>query len=169
MYRFYGPAVGRYISADPIGRGRTLGVYEYAVSSPVKWSDALGLEPSDDNEGGVSGALRGADRAIREFGNAVIEEVFERMKDWVANQNQGTRRLKCELEREACVGNIPSDTCPAAEQQRMADECLHQYEDCAAGRSQSGVLGPTPSDSSRSDVPSAGGDFGRGRGPKIRK
>ena len=43
--RYYSPAIGRYISSDPIGVDGGLNTYNYADASPVMYAD-----PEDDND-----------------------------------------------------------------------------------------------------------------------
>lgn|GEM_PF-4336285 len=59
-HRYFDPAVGRYISADPIGQfGLQAGggfsvptagvnVYTYALANPLRWIDPLGLYGTND-------------------------------------------------------------------------------------------------------------------------
>lgn len=43
--RYYDPAVGRFISEDPIGIGGGMNLYAYAGSDPVNGRDPFGLDP----------------------------------------------------------------------------------------------------------------------------
>lgn len=52
-HRYYDPALGRYITSDPIGSGGGLNVYLYANSAPAVYMDNEGLM-------GVAGAVAGA-------------------------------------------------------------------------------------------------------------
>ena len=42
-HRFYDPATGRYISADPVGLDGGMNLYSYANSNPVNFADPMGL------------------------------------------------------------------------------------------------------------------------------
>jgi hypothetical protein len=42
-HRFYDPATGRYISADPIGLEGGINLYGYALQNPIYWIDPWGL------------------------------------------------------------------------------------------------------------------------------
>jgi RHS repeat-associated protein len=55
--RFYHPAMGRFISEDPIGFDGGLNLYAYCGGDPVNFSDPLGLSPEDwsANIGGPNG------------------------------------------------------------------------------------------------------------------
>lgn len=44
LYRAYNPAVGRWISRDPIAEEGGLNLYQYVFNNPTQWKDALGLE-----------------------------------------------------------------------------------------------------------------------------
>jgi RHS repeat-associated protein len=50
-YRFYDPAVGRFISKDPIGLVGGTNLYQYSPN-PVHWIDPLGLAPRGPVPGG---------------------------------------------------------------------------------------------------------------------
>ena len=58
-HRFYDPATGRYISADPIGLEGGLNLYSYASANPVNRIDPKGL--FDDTLGGIAigGLIKG--------------------------------------------------------------------------------------------------------------
>ena len=43
-FRYYDPAIGRYVSADPIGQVGGVNVYGYAWNDPVTWIDPFGLK-----------------------------------------------------------------------------------------------------------------------------
>jgi RHS repeat-associated protein len=42
-HRYYDPATGRYISADPIGLDGGMNLYLYANANPISWDDPYGL------------------------------------------------------------------------------------------------------------------------------
>jgi RHS repeat-associated protein len=46
--RYYSPQIGRFLQTDPLGLSAGLNLYEYASSSPLVYSDPLGLEPIFD-------------------------------------------------------------------------------------------------------------------------
>ena len=45
-FRYYGPSIGRYINADPIGQAGGWNTYLYADSIPTGSTDPFGLKPS---------------------------------------------------------------------------------------------------------------------------
>jgi uncharacterized protein RhaS with RHS repeats len=51
LHRYYDPALGRYVSADPIGQAGGVNLYSYAGSDPLNWFDPFGLtEGSKSNK-----------------------------------------------------------------------------------------------------------------------
>jgi len=42
--RYYSPATGRFLSRDPIGYKNGLNLYQYVLSSPILYTDSMGLE-----------------------------------------------------------------------------------------------------------------------------
>ncbi len=68
--RYYSPALGRFLSADPIGpQGGTLNLYSYVFNNPLNLGDPLGLTP----------ALTIHQQAIQESNNG-IEDVMKAYK-----------------------------------------------------------------------------------------
>ena len=61
--RYYSAELGRFVSRDPIGyEGGSANLYQYVGSSPVTWSDPLGLKldnsPNCEKEKGVGSAMK---------------------------------------------------------------------------------------------------------------
>jgi RHS repeat-associated protein len=46
-FRDYEPGTGRYLESDPIGLRGGFGTFSFVKSSPVRWSDSLGLGPNE--------------------------------------------------------------------------------------------------------------------------
>ena len=44
IYRAYDPALGRWLSRDPLGEGDDLNLYGYAYNDPVNYFDPFGLQ-----------------------------------------------------------------------------------------------------------------------------
>jgi RHS repeat-associated protein len=42
--RYYDPALGRFISQDPLGLNVDINPYRYALNGPTRWTDPMGLE-----------------------------------------------------------------------------------------------------------------------------
>lgn len=47
-HRFYDPAIGRYVTADPIGLNGGINLYGYSANNPISLTDRLGLSWYDD-------------------------------------------------------------------------------------------------------------------------
>ncbi len=47
-HRYYDPAIGRYLTADPIGLDGGVNLYAYVQNNPVNWVDPYGLSYLDD-------------------------------------------------------------------------------------------------------------------------
>ncbi len=45
-HRYYDPRIGRYVTSDPIGLAAGVNTYAYAYSSPLYFTDPLGLDPT---------------------------------------------------------------------------------------------------------------------------
>jgi len=43
-WRTYGPSIGGYLEADPIGQDPDVNLYRYVINNPVNYTDPLGLE-----------------------------------------------------------------------------------------------------------------------------
>ncbi len=68
-YRFYDPALGLYISADPIGLAGGLGAYEYGRSLPHRTVDPSGLVPVTCTVTGSAGSATGSSVKGRDVGD----------------------------------------------------------------------------------------------------
>jgi RHS repeat-associated protein len=55
-HRYYDPAIGRFITRDPIGWAGGLNLYGYVGNDPVNAVDPSGLSPWDDFKGGAKAA-----------------------------------------------------------------------------------------------------------------
>jgi RHS repeat-associated protein len=49
VHRYYDPAVGRYLQADPLGLAAGLNMYAYAENDPLQNTDPLGLKVENDD------------------------------------------------------------------------------------------------------------------------
>jgi RHS repeat-associated protein len=56
--RWYDPAVGRFISEDPIGLAGGINVYVYAGNSPTHLRDPMGLSPDKEQQSDCVAALK---------------------------------------------------------------------------------------------------------------
>lgn len=49
--RYYNPAIGRYITSDPIGLAGGMNTFGYVAQNPVNWTDSQGLSKRGGNNG----------------------------------------------------------------------------------------------------------------------
>jgi RHS repeat-associated protein len=76
--RYYSPAIGRYISSDPIGLEGGMNTFNYALQSPVMYTDPEGLD---------AGVLTGtAIVTVVIGGTAVSIELYKCTSDPVCNR-----------------------------------------------------------------------------------
>lgn len=56
LFREYDPAIGRWLSRDPIGEAGGINLYAYVLGNPLRWADPLGLWPCgyDPTTGGLT-------------------------------------------------------------------------------------------------------------------
>ncbi len=59
FHRYYNPATGRYITADPIGLAGGINLYAYVNGNPVNWVDPRGLDFSEGLINGLWGLIAG--------------------------------------------------------------------------------------------------------------
>ena len=52
--RYYNPAIGRYISSDPIGLLGGINIFGYVKQNPTNWTDSLGLSVTVTTEDGTT-------------------------------------------------------------------------------------------------------------------
>jgi RHS repeat-associated protein len=87
LYRAYNPALGRWLSRDPIGENGGTNLYGYVFNSPVKLVDPLGLEvPNswfDENEYGraVMGSQGGIDNLANQAPKIMQDTAREGLTD----------------------------------------------------------------------------------------
>jgi len=96
-HRYYDPATGRYISADPIGLYGGLNLYAYVSNDPVNWVDSWGLSAM---EGALplGGGLAAADGPLPVgdiIGGGIIlgagiYDAYQAWQYWNENQNEKT-------------------------------------------------------------------------------
>jgi len=165
LHRYYDPAVGRYISADPIGQLGGINGFEYALGNPVNASDPLGLGPDNpDDGGGIAKSLRDAATRIRD---AALDKAVDLLLS-------GRNKLAvCEEKKRACV----AQNCPdPGDFQEEYEKCQADFVECVknAGsqildEESSGVpdpFGVTGPDIGKSKTPNVIDRFSRGRGKK---
>jgi uncharacterized protein RhaS with RHS repeats len=88
--RYYNPAIGRFISEDPIGfGGRDFNLYRYVSNNPIKYSDPAGLQQLNNTmhignnlAGGAGGAgLVGGICIINKHIDTTVDGDFDDAQD----------------------------------------------------------------------------------------
>jgi RHS repeat-associated protein len=86
VHRYYDPAAGRYLQADPLGLAAGLNLYAYAANDPLNKTDPLGLSVEPDNGwGGIVAPWLFGTLVHSQFANQV--RLFG--PGWGANDTRG--------------------------------------------------------------------------------
>ena len=93
-YRYYDPAVGRFVSKDPIGLLGGINLQQYAPN-PVEWVDPLGLA---------------GNRANRRAGQILQDQ--QAASGGHAYSRHGAQTTMAQQEHRAITGIPPDDPCP---------------------------------------------------------
>lgn len=80
-FRYYDPATGGYISADPIGQATSINLYTYVDQNPLSYMDPSGLA-----KGGKQNVLPTVYEGITSQGD--IDAVFSRLSQGVTDQKE---------------------------------------------------------------------------------
>jgi RHS repeat-associated protein len=83
VHRYYDPAAGRYLQADPIGIAAGFNMYAYAGDDPMHKTDPLGLDTDDGYTPGTAPWLFGIF-----VHNAFTEQIRPRANGWGANDGR---------------------------------------------------------------------------------
>ena len=122
-HRFYDPATGRYISADPIGLDGGINLYAYVGGNPVNWIDPWGLEAWYNR----SYSILILDRGWGDLGNLVDTKLCKhRQKTW----EDGYQKCIDQLERD--LDACENDPCPEQCKERAKKKfrlCIQRNND----------------------------------------
>ncbi|MCP3916035.1 MAG: hypothetical protein GY711_10805, partial [bacterium] len=123
--RIYDPALGRFVSKDPLGERGGTNLYAYAAANPLGFTDRLGLSP--DREGGHREPAASSERAFS-FIAGRLERINGRFETWGGELAEAMDRFAEELE---VVGPVWEDR-SRADQIALLESALETQRDAIA-------------------------------------
>ena len=96
LYRYYHPALGRWLQRDPIGYADGLNFYEYVASSPpgyVDWDGTITGLPSNFSSRGKKGQENPTDEADHPVGTKSAQQREQEWRDYARQNLPGLNNL----------------------------------------------------------------------------
>jgi uncharacterized protein RhaS with RHS repeats len=158
LHRYFDPAVGRYISADPIGQLGGMNVYTYGGDDPVNRADPTGLDTAIISNGRTSGnpfghsGLAFTGRGTFSQGNDTDpgSSTTDYLSREAARRNSAVTIVPTTPEQEQAMIDYLNSLPPLPPQPSLSDPLVPPSTDTCAKRvndalREGGVLGPDSS------------------------
>jgi len=107
-HRYYDPATGRYLTADPIGLAGGINLFAYVGGNPVNLFDPMGLAWSDILPG-IGTAIRGGINGVGDVASGISDQIDRgRENHYNRNGNYGNQNVSYQEAQRSWNDDVPA-------------------------------------------------------------